>query len=74
MIFLLALLFPTNDICKALCIRDNYDDGIVSKRGCICLIKKENFDDFLHGLEAVPSSPARVIKVENAPPVFESEP
>lgn len=40
----------SNDGCKALCIRDDYDGGYAIKGGCICQSVKRNYDDFLKGV------------------------
>lgn len=47
--FTIAMAAPRDEGCRALCIRDGFDDGKSLKRGCVCFQVKEDYEDFLHG-------------------------
>lgn len=66
---------PTNEACRALCIRDGNDGGQTHKKGCVCIIIHENFDDFLRGRVSLgsPSDLDQTIVMTHVPLMFRVE-
>lgn len=46
---LAATAVPRDEGCRALCVRDGFDDGKSLKRGCVCFQVKEDYEEFLRG-------------------------
>lgn len=38
---------PKNEACRALCVRDGYNQGKAYKLGCACIDLKENYEQYV---------------------------